>query len=82
MSSMETHTQETIRTPNSATAPVACSARREHPRKRRNLTRWRMNRLRRLEYEINTGRATERQRLRALHLRLLLPTNFKLRIFN
>ena len=50
-----------------------CSARCENPSKRRNLTRWRVNRLRRLEYEIKTGRSTERQRLRALHLQLLVP---------
>ena len=52
------------------TAKPAWLARCENPRKRRNLTRWRVNRLRRLEYEIKTGRATERQRLRALHLQL------------
>lgn len=65
-------------TPNAGSLHAACSARCENPCKRRNLTRWRVNRLRRLEYEIKTGRATERQRLRALHLQLLVP-NDKLR---
>jgi len=43
-------------------------ARCENPAKRANLARWRVNRLRRLEYTVKTGRATERQRLRALQL--------------
>lgn len=45
-----------------------CCALAELPRKRRNIGRWRENRLRRLEFEARMNRATPRQLARIAQL--------------